>query len=371
MPDIVGIGAVNLDVIVDARHGGSLDPAAPELRLSGFEQGVERRAPEAGVRRALRLVGAHAPHVCPGGSALNVVASVAAMATPLTAGYVGVCGRSIVDDFDFRDWFGAAGIDAGHVRHTDAPAGTCVAVMHAGERSLLTWGGANDQLDDHLRSTFDALSDYLSRARIVHVTSLAGDRDPAVLLRLLADVRRRNPALTLSVDPGALWAPPDRPRSVSQLLRLADVIFLNPAEFGVLTGRSPGVSDRDAARHWLERSASPRGALVLKRPDRVTVFHGLAGGTAGTTYRNPGVLDPAQIVDDTGAGDAFAAGFLAGTCLPGFETADGVELGLRLARAKLGFVGTTGIHGYRQEFRQQSAAVLARGSGPGTDGLSP
>lgn len=62
--------------------------------------------------------------------------------------------------------------------------------MHGGERSLLTWGSANDQLDDdHLRSTFDALSDYLSGARIVHVTSRSGDRDPAVLLRLLEDVR--------------------------------------------------------------------------------------------------------------------------------------------------------------------------------------
>jgi hypothetical protein len=79
---------------------------------------------------------------------------------------------------------------------------------------------------------------------------------------------------------------------VSHLLRLADLIFLNPAACGVLTGRSPGAIDRDAARHGLERPAGPRGALVLKRPDRVTVFHRLAGGTAGTTYRNPGCSTP-------------------------------------------------------------------------------
>ena len=62
---------------------------------------------------------------------------------------------------------------------------------------------------------------------------------------------------------------------------------------------------------------------------------------------NPRVLTADEIVDDTGSGDAFAAGLLTAHAL-GLDLDDGVALGMDLARVKLRFPGVTGIDRYAE-----------------------
>jgi sugar/nucleoside kinase (ribokinase family) len=54
------------------------------------------------------------------------------------------------------------------------------------------------------------------------------------------------------------------------------------------------------------------------------------------------MLDSSAVLDDTGAGDAFAAGFLSGVGVLGLDTGAAVALGQRLARDQLQSVGMLG-----------------------------
>lgn len=120
------------------------------------------------------------------------------------------------------------------------------------------------------------------------------------------------------------------------------------------------MSDRDSAAQCYRFLPNLRSLLVLKRYDLVKVFFSLCGDIVEKVYQNPVVLDAASVVDDTGAGDAFAAGFLTCACLPGLGIDDGVELGLRIARRKLQSVGMTGAAQYRHEFLGVSMEIVAK-----------
>src|SRR5262249_22044000 len=107
----------------------------------------------------------------------------------------------------------------------------------------------------------------------------------------------RGDGMTVSVDAfdGASLA---APRPIDELLRYADVLLESEAEAcGMRATR-----DHDAA---LDVLATHCACVVIRRGARGAV--GIAGGDIRSVP-----ADPADVVDTTGAGDCFNAGFLAG-----------------------------------------------------------
>ena len=150
---------------------------------------------------------------------------------------------------------------------------------------MLTDRGANALLD------FDAIPDELIRAH-VHLTghSMAAS-DGSALARF---VRRAKAAgATVSVSPGSVaYIDALGPERFAQVIAGADVLFASLAEATALAG----TSDPDAIA---ARIAAP--TLVMTNG---------AEGVIVSRVRVPAV--PASVVvDPTGAGDAFCAGFLA------------------------------------------------------------
>lgn len=337
MPDLVGIGAINLDFILDSARLAALSVDTGADLEARFEHGTERAATEPEIRDVLRRVAGLDPVVSPGGSALNTV-TVAARSCEVSVGYVGVCGRSPDGRFDFPAWFADIGIDTRHVRHSERTCGLCVSYTLAGKRSLLTWDGANDEIFAYAESRVEELLRYLGAARVVHVTSFAGGRDPAAVAGLLGRLRDAHPSVLISVDPGALWSIADRPPAVEALVELADVLLVNADEFVSWTDRPPAGTDLDAARRFFRDRPAMTGSLVLKGRNQVRIFE----RDAAFTVTNADVLDTAAVLDDTGAGDAFAAGFLSGIGVLGLEVPAAVTLGQRLAREQLQSVGMLG-----------------------------
>ncbi|MCE0485422.1 PfkB family carbohydrate kinase [Ornithinimicrobium sediminis] len=360
MSDVVGIGMINIDYIVDSIQAQRMNPEEGAGRLDSFEYGVERGASEETIKNALQYLGSYQPRISPGGSALNVVASLASTSAPLRVGYVGIRGVSPEQSFDFADWFSVLGIDTPHVYDSQESAGICVSFTRGAERSMLTSSGANQQFEEMVSRNYAQILEYLSGARLVHVTAFAEQREPIVLATLLQELKAKWPAVTITCDPSALWAPVDRPKAVNDILASVDIIIMNAREFDLISCRMPGMSDKDAASECFRLVANLRSVIVVKRYDRIKIFHRVGAEVNERIFQNPHILDATEVVDDTGAGDAFAAGFIGGLCLPGFEEADSVDLGLRLARRKLRFVGMTGIADFRQDFLEASSDIVSR-----------
>jgi 2-dehydro-3-deoxygluconokinase len=146
----------------------------------------------------------------------------------------------------------------------------------------------------------------LGVARWIHVTGITPALSPSAGALVAAIVGRRSAhAGRVSFDVNyrpALWPDPaSAAQTLVPLARQADLVFIGDDEAEALLG----TSDRqDVAARLLARDDQE---LIVKR-----------GGAAATLVTNAGhVSEPAlevDVVDLTGAGDAFAAGYLAASC---------------------------------------------------------
>jgi ribokinase len=311
--DVVGVGALNVDyrprvdaataTAVVARVRAVLQRAGMAYR-AGTEQGLTPPVMKQ-VLQALRVP----LRPCPGGSAFNAIVAMARAMPALRLGYVGVAGymhatETLVGLADLQ----ALNVDTGLVKPDQATlAGVCLCLPDGAERTLLTCPGANLGMARHLATGRGDIVDYLSHARIIHVTSLLDAASTVALHRVLTAARQANPALLVSIDPGQVWA--DRAnRNTTPVVDLADVLIVNQIAFRALGG---GGSSPRASAEGLLRRLHPRAIVVVKHPHGTTVWRRDADTVIHQDWAQRRLPDR-QIVEPTAAGDVFAAGLLAG-----------------------------------------------------------
>ncbi|MEQ7123776.1 carbohydrate kinase family protein [Actinopolymorpha sp. B11F2] len=203
------------------------------------------------------------------------------------------------------DLFGTAVRDALRQRQVDTsavvvdpsiPTGVTVILNPGHDRALLTFPGSiGATRRDHVP---DAL---LRGARHLHVGSVFLQRDlrPG-LPRLFDDARAAG--LSTSFDPN--WDPTGRWSDLLPLLPHADIIFVNEQEAAALTG---GLAAAHAAVA-LGRQMRPDSTVVVKRGAQGALT--VRAGRADDTWSVPAL--GVGVVDTTGAGDSFDAGFIHG-----------------------------------------------------------
>ena len=226
-----------------------------------------------------------------GGSAANTAAWLAHLGHAVTyVGRVGadVLGRAAVDEL------AEDGVDVRVGVDPDLPSGVCVVVVTPdGERAMFPSTGANAGLVPD-----DLPSELFTGPNHLHLSgySLLNDGSRAAgiaALRLGTQAR-----LTTSVDPA----------SVGLLLERGAEAFL-----GWSTGCGVLLANAEEAQLLSGRSElAEAGAALLSTYGEVVVKTGASGalwfGPGGTTVHAPAV--DVEVVDTTGAGDTFAAGFL-------------------------------------------------------------
>lgn len=186
-----------------------------------------------------------------------------------------------------------AGVDASAVRVTDEPTGVSVILSAPEDRAILSLTGALARL------TAEEVLSAAERATHVHFASYF--LVPALAARLpevLATLRGRG--VTTSLDTN--WDPAEQWAGVADCLPLIDLLLPNAAEAVALAAASGTATD--------DTEAAAR-ALAAFGPT-VVVKDGAAGGLAvagARMLRAPGLV--IDVVDTTGAGDSFDAGFLA------------------------------------------------------------
>lgn len=267
-PRLLCVGDLNLDLVITPEHGIAVgSDTAGVVSMSG------------------------------GGSAANVAAWAAAKG--LDVRFVGTVGDDPTGTFLVGELAGR-GVDVRPIVRPNARTRTIAVIVEAdGDRSMVSDLDERVALrdDDFDAAWFDGV-DWLHLTGYTYV-------DPAsrpLFTRLLAEARRRG--VRCSIDPSS--AQMLRSRCHLDAVRAAfagvDVVFPNRDEAEYLTGFSDAA---DAAEALLELAAC---AVVTCGADCAVVAQ------RGSATRRAAAVD-VEVVNALGAGDAFAAGFLAGLLL--------------------------------------------------------
>lgn len=224
-----------------------------------------------------------------GGSAANVAAWLGHLGADVR--FVGRAGAEGAERHTAA--LTAYGVEARVSADPDLPTATLVATLDpSGERTMYVDRAANARL-----SPADLGADVLDGVGWLHLTgySLFDDVVRQVVLDLAA--RARAQGCGVSVDPSSLGFLDDcGAETFLGWAAVADLLFPNLDEGRCLTGADAPV---DVAGTLVSRFP---GVVLTLGPDGAT--HSDHDGTHAVA------AEPADVVDTTGAGDAFCAGFL-------------------------------------------------------------
>lgn len=220
---------------------------------------------------------------CPGGSAANMIVGLARLG--LSTGFIGIVGDDVEGDI-IREEFAAEGVDVSRIRGVKGSSGAVlVFVDKQGERALYISPGVNDAL--HIDK--DDLK-YANNAHFVHMDSFVSAEQLEMQKKFVKET-----SAAVSFAPGMLCFK-FKFDVLKPIIESCRVVFLNEREIRSLTG----------AGH------RGGGEVLLNAGAEMVV---VTLGKKGCYIANEGIYiaaPKAGAVDTTGAGDAFAAGFLYG-----------------------------------------------------------
>ena len=360
--DVIAIGALNTDYIATATNLKKLKPDLVAEHEHLFEIGKERVASLDEVRKVISQIGRGLLTTSLGGSSFNTIHALARALPDRRLAYVGVAGNTDAET-GFIDLLRSLNVDASCTGYSDSNSGICVSYISRGERSLLTWPGANTEMAAFLMERKDDIIELLGRARLVHITSLFDRDSPAILAHILREAKDKNPWLQLSFDPGHDWIrrikSGEKADPIQEIMSLASYLFLNQVEFELLASDLEIKDDQELAQDVFQHLSSQAVLIVLKKYDEIRVLHKLHKKLKEIRFLNA-PLYPNQIEDATGAGDVFAAGLFIAILTPGLELRDGIELGLRMVRKKLAAAGASDFSSFARVVEEYVDSIYSR-----------
>ena len=227
----------------------------------------------------------------PGGSAANTAAWAGSVGAPVD--FVGTVGSA--DAEQHADILRQSGVTPHLHVEPGMPTGTIVLVVEGQSRSMFTDRGANAAL------RAETLTDeMLAAAGVLHVSGYTITKDNSRGAPLAMIARARELGVPVSVDPSSTGYLADYGiEKFLDDLAGVELIFPNLAEGELLAGET----DPDRI-----------GEKLLERFPMVALKLGKGGATLFRRGQKPFTVAAPRVdkfVEPTGAGDAFAAGFLA------------------------------------------------------------
>jgi ribokinase len=259
--DVVGFGALNVDKLFKVDKIAAADE---ESSITECEEAA-------------------------GGSAANTIVGLARLGCRV--GFLGKVaadaeGRMLIEGFS-REGVDTAGIAVAKKGRSGTVMGF---IDPKGERALYVSPGVNDSIK------LDASSvAYASRSEFLHLTSFVGEKPFNAQVGLIRKVSRNT---RISLDPGALYARKGL-AALRPLVKMAYVMLPNAGELEALTGK---VDYGDGAD------------VILNEGVHVVAVKLGSEGCYVATKKESCLIEPlkVRVIDTTGAGDAFNAGFIYG-----------------------------------------------------------
>jgi sugar/nucleoside kinase (ribokinase family) len=253
----------------------------------------------------------------PGGSGANTSAWMGAAGRPVT--FIGAVGADAFGDV-IVEHLRSFGVDCRMHRSAEHATGSCVVIVDgSGERTMFPDAGANSSLTEtvvrtHLEDDFDH----------VHLTgyTLLNEGSRAAGLAVLDTARARG--ITASLDTSSAGPLEACRELIREQLTHVDVLLANGAEAAVLVGTDDPHSAVDTLLEFVPIvviKLGPRGVVGASRDERVELA----------------AID-VRVVDTTGAGDAFSAGFLP-AWLAGAPLAEALSAAVATSARAVGRVG--------------------------------
>jgi len=222
----------------------------------------------------------------PGGSAANTAVGLARLG--IKTGYIGKVsndreGKLLLDNFKTE------GVDTrGVTVSKEGRSGVVIGfVDEKGERALYVNPSVNDTIE------FKEIDlEYAGSAKILHLTSFGEKPFKAqkTLVKTLSNIK-------VSLDPGELYARKGL-ATLKPIIKRSFIVFLNENEIKLLTRKNY----KEGSKTLMNEGVSIVAAKLGKR------------GCYVTDGKETHLIEPykVKVVDTTGAGDAFCAGFLYG-----------------------------------------------------------
>ncbi len=285
--DVVGLGALNLDLIYKVNFD----------KLKGVKRGLERKVNFEEFERIKKLLESEGEFVTKsgGGSAANTIYALSKMG--FSCGFIGKAGEDEEGDFLIED-LSQAGVDTSRIKR-EGKSGIClVLVDDEGERSIFVLPNINNDL-----SLKDIDLSYIERAKFFHNTSFLGEKPFHAQRESILKT-----STLVSFDPGEPYIRQGW-NTLFPLLKKTYVLFLTKREIEILTGID------------FKRGAQE----ILKWGVKVVVCKLGQQGSWIASHEGEWFISArkTEALDTTGAGDVYAAGFLAGLLksMPLFECA--------------------------------------------------
>lgn len=289
MLDVIGFGALNVDFIYKG--------VAPRYLLCfHLKPGGEIFLPSEKIGELEKLAGKRGKLVkeSGGGSAANTVVALSRLG--FKTGYIGIIGGDGEGIF-LRKELEKNGVDNSHIlQRKNESSGRCLSFLYHGERRLVVSPGANDFL-----SWKEIDVAYATNTRFLHLSSFAGEKPFTAQKRLVEIVTQQYPQLKISFSPGEIYVR----RGMENLLPLITnsyLLFINQREIEQLTGQN----FRDAGESLLKNG--PQIIVCTRGKEGSLIF-------SRTEIEEIPVENNHKVIDPTGAGDVYTAGFLAGLLL--------------------------------------------------------
>jgi sugar/nucleoside kinase (ribokinase family) len=286
MKDIIGIGALNLDLVYEVN-----DLAA--LRKAGWplHPGRETSLPPEEFRQLLqelRVRGIPRSR-SGGGSAANTIVALARMG--FGTGFVGRVGADEEGTVILSEM---KGVDLSQVK-TGGASGICLVVLdRQKDRALVVQPHANDDL-----CLEDLDLHYLAESRYLHLSAFVGDGPFDAQKRLMALLPSE---VRVSLDPGELYAQRGM-SAIHPFIKRSSVLFATVHEISTMTHTK---DYKDGCRK-----------IASQGPEVVVCKKGVKGVYCLSQEEEVEFRPQREtvVIDNTGAGDVYNAGFLGGLLL--------------------------------------------------------
>lgn len=220
----------------------------------------------------------------PGGSAANTIAGLARL--DLKTGFIGAVGndnegRILLEDFE------RCGVNVEGISILNGKTGIIIGFIDKnGERTLYPYPGVNDMISED-----NVDIEYARNTEFIHLTSFVNEKQFELQKKLIQKLQE----VRVSFGPGILYARRGL-EALMPIIKKSYVIFLNAVEIKEITG----MEYREGSRLLVEKGARIVAVTLGEEGCFVIDKEG--------SYHISGYLT--KVIDTTGAGDAFATGFL-------------------------------------------------------------